>query len=310
RLDLAPDAVTDSYELREPFRIVVDIQRGAPASGLPPASGGAGRGITLRPSEPKATPSIEIIVIDPGHGGDETGALGVRGGAEKDLTLELARALRDRLRARLPVRVALTRDEDSTLSLTARSATANQYRADLFVSIHLNSSLGATAHGAETYFLSIDASDERAASSAAAENAAPAGGGDADELELLLWDLAQSRHLARSQRVAMLIQQELNQTLGLRDRGVKQAPFRVLMGANMPAVLVELGFLSNPDEEAKLKDPGYRAELVDALVRAIGRYRSELQPQLGDPAEAAASPSAMPAPTPTPTPTPKPRDLG
>ncbi|MDX1643730.1 MAG: N-acetylmuramoyl-L-alanine amidase, partial [Thermoanaerobaculia bacterium] len=96
-------------------------------------------------------------------------------------------------------------------------------------------------------------------------------------LDLILWDLAQSHHLAESQRFARLIQEELNGALGLTDRGVKQAPFRVLRGAAMPAVLVELGFLSNPEEERKLQDPAYRTQLVDALVRATQRYRALAQ---------------------------------
>ena len=120
-----------------------------------------------------------------------------------------------------------------------------------------------------------------AASAAAAENAPAPGAGEGPEedplydLQLILWDLAQSHHLAESQRLAGLIQEELNTTLSLRDRGVRQAPFRVLMGAAMPAVLVELGFLSNSQEEARLQDPAYRAELVEALVRAVTRYRAQ-----------------------------------
>jgi N-acetylmuramoyl-L-alanine amidase len=206
------------------------------------------------------------------------------------------------------VRVVLTRAEDANLPLDTRAAIANQNKADLFLSIHLNSSLGAGAHGAETYFLSAQATDPRAARSATAENgaapnadnapdngggaAAPAGGdGSQDDLRLILWDLAQTRHLAASQRLASLIQGELNETLQLKDRGVKQAPFRVLMGAAMPAVLVELGFLSNPEEETKLQDAAYRADLVEALVRAIARYK-----ELDEGPEHPASPGVAPAP--------------
>src|SRR4030095_14621376 len=93
------------------------------------------------------------------------------------------------------------------------------------------------------------------------------------DLQLILWDLAQAHHMAESQRFANMVQGELNQTLQLRDRGVKQAPFRVLMGANMPAVLVELGFISNPDEEKKLQDAAYRSGLIQALVRSVQRYK-------------------------------------
>lgn len=113
---------------------------------------------------------------------------------------------------------------------------------------------------------------------------------------MILWDLAQTRHLTESQRFAGMVQAELNQTLQIRDRGVKQAPFRVLVGADMPAVLVELGFLSNPEEETKLQDPAYRSQLIDALVQAIARYK-----QTVDAAEAASAP-APPGTAPRATP--------
>lgn len=273
RIDLAPGTSAESYTLERPFRLVFDVvreeERSADEEELP----------EVKP--PRERPGFDTIVIDPGHGGTETGAIGPSGQQEKELTLEIAETLREHLRERMPVRVILTRDEDVSLPHDTRAAIANQNKADLFISIHLNSSLGSTAQGAETYFLSMEASDARAAEVAEAENqGAPSGDDDPlYDLQLILWDLAQSHHLEESQRVATLIQEELNSALGLRDRGVKQAPFRVLMGAAMPAVLVELGFLSNPAEEARLRDPAYRAELVDALVRAITRYRSEVDAQ-------------------------------
>jgi N-acetylmuramoyl-L-alanine amidase len=284
RIALVPGAAAESYVLENPFRLVFDVHAAALAQPTGPAFA------------PPARPSgIRTIVLDPGHGGSETGAIGPGGTAEKDLTLQLARALAERLGTQLGVRVVLTRHEDANLQLESRTAIANQNKGDLFVSLHLNSSRGGGAHGAETYFLSAQATDPRAALSAAAENtpggtaaegtngaaaAAGADGGAADplyDLQLILWDLAQSHHLAESQRVANLVQQELNAALGLRDRGVKQAPFRVLMGAAMPAVLVELGFLSNADEEKKLQDAAYQAELVEALARAIGRYKAAVE---------------------------------
>ncbi len=294
RIDLARGAEAESYTLERPFRIVFDVViRDEPEDVAEEIE-------DVEP--PRDRPGLNMIVIDPGHGGFETGAVGADGVLEKDLTLTLARLLRDRLRQELPVRVVLTRDDDVTLAHDARPAVANQNKADLFISIHLNSSLGSTAHGAETYFLSNEASDARAAAAAEAENrSARAGADSSDEdplydLQLILWDLAQSHHLSESQRVATLIQRELNSTLGLRDRGVKQAPFRVLMGAAMPAVLVELGFLSNPSEAAKLDDPAYRSELVAALVRAVGQYRAQLEGTPDEPADAAAAEDAEPTP--------------
>ncbi len=266
RLELAPGAEAEDYVLRKPYRLVFDVYRATSPRSVdsvapPPSRRGVG---------------IRTIVVDPGHGGGDTGAIGPSGSAEKDLTLILARTLQRQLRRRIPVKVVLTRDEDVELPPDTRAALANQQKADLFISLHLNSVLEADAHGAETYFSSLEASDEQAARAAAVENRS----GDGDpryDLQLILWDLAQSHHLAESQRLASLIQEELNLALGLTNRGVKQAPFRVLLGAAMPAVLVELGFLSNPNEETKLQDPEYREQLVDSVVRAVMRYRAQIE---------------------------------
>lgn len=275
--------VAESYELDGPYRLVFDLYRGATTTPEP---------APRRPRPPSRTrdlPGIHTIVVDPGHGGENSGAISGNGVAEKEITLAIGTALAEALERALPVRVLLTRDSDQELNLDQRSAIANQNKADLFVSLHVNSAYGRSAHGAETFFLSLQASDELAAEIAAVENRSGGGAAAAnplDDLDLILWDLAQSHHLAESQRYARLIQEELNGALGLTDRGVKQAPFRVLRGAAMPAVLVELGFLSNPEEERKLQDPGYRSRLVDALVRATQRYRSLTQGRVaaGEPA--------------------------
>jgi len=287
RIELQPGSAAESYTLANPFRIVFDAYR-------EPAAVGSVGGTDALAARAQRPPGVRMVVIDPGHGGSETGATGPSGTAEKELTLLISRSLAARLREELGIQAVLTREEDLDLGLDERSALANQYRADLFVSVHLNSTVRGGARGAETYFLSLQASDQRAADAAAVENyvgeGAAAPGSDEFDLQLLLWDLAQSQHLAASQRLATMIQEELNQQLDLRDRGVKQAPFRVLMGAAMPAVLVELGFISSREEEAQLRDPAYRAQLVEALVRAIARFKSAREgtaegtaPQVGDP---------------------------
>jgi len=295
RIQLAQGVQAESYVLSNPFRLVFDVH---PTSAVEVPTGPAG------PVE--TAPGVRTIVIDPGHGGAETGAIGPSGVPEKELTLLLARELEAKIESHLGVRAVLTRNEDAILQLDDRTAIANQNKADLFVSIHLNSSLGAGAFGTETYFLSPQATDPRAARAAQAENAGaagkaarPAGSGSDDaaaqqDLDLILWDLAQSHHMAESQRFANMVQGELNQALQLKDRGVKQAPFRVLMGATMPAVLVELGFLSNPDEEKKLQDPAYRDQLCEALTRAIGRYKSFIENRPEPQAAAGATPAAPP----------------
>ncbi|PYQ58603.1 MAG: hypothetical protein DMF53_20135 [Acidobacteria bacterium] len=298
RIQLAQGAQAESYVLGSPFRLVFDIHPTSSVEVPTPAAQGAQR-----------TPGVHTIVIDPGHGGQETGAIGPGGVLEKDLTLELARELAAKL-GRLGVQTVLTRTDDTLVKLDDRSAIANQNRADLFISIHLNSSLGAGASGTETYFLSPQASDPRAASSAATENTAPsapatsdaAGGAGApsaaeqQDVDLILWDLAQSRHLAESQRFATMIQTQLNEALQIKDRGVKQAPFRVLKGATMPAVLVELGFINNPEEEKKLRDAAYRDQILDALVTAIARYRTSVEGPAAAGAPAPASPPGAAAP--------------
>ncbi len=294
RIQLAAGAQAENYVLENPFRLVFDIHSTSSVE------------VPAQPLErARRAPGIHLIVIDPGHGGAESGAVGPGGVMEKDLTLEFARELAGKL-GRLGVQTLLTRNEDATVPHDARPALANQNKADLFISIHLNSSLGAGAHGTETYFLSPQATDARAARAAAAENATPPAAGstatapgagaaaEQEDVDLILWDLAQSHHLSESQRLANLIQGEFNTALQLKDRGVKQAPFRVLKGATMPAVLVELGFISNPEEEKKLQDPAYRDQLLDSLVTAIARYRSSIEGQAA-PAPAATPPGA-PAP--------------
>ena len=270
RLVLAANTEANDYTLQNPFRVVFDIYRSSTAAVAPQPT---------RPTDQTRGSRIQTIVIDPGHGGENTGAKGAEGIEEKEITLLLAQALRSRLVERLPVRVVLTRTEDVDLPLDTRTAIANQQKADLFISLHVNSVPGPSAHGAETYFLSLEASDEGAEKAAEMENRAdpllPADGDPLYDLQLILWDLAQTHYLGESQSLARLVQEELNEALNLTDRGVKQAPFRVLVGAAMPAVLVECGFLSNPEEEAKLLDPAYRAQLVEALVRAVLRYRAQ-----------------------------------
>ncbi len=273
RLDLAAGAVAAEPRLllRPTVRLVIEVFEG----GEPTQDATAGP-----PRRPRQrAPGVRTIVLDPGHGGIETGAVGPGGSAEAELTLLIARALRLQLERRLPVRVVMTRTEGVDVPLETRTAIANQNRADLFISLHFNSSFGSLPRGAETYFLSREASDQLAAAVAEAENESAGRGSPELDLQMILWDLAQSHHLAESQRFANLVQEELNIALGLRDRGVRQAPFTVLMGAQMPAVLVELGFLSNPEEEEKLQSPEYRAELVDALLRAIRRFKTQVEDQ-------------------------------
>jgi N-acetylmuramoyl-L-alanine amidase len=256
----------DTFELKNPTRLVIDFsgtRAGAGKAAAPPAPA-------------KALP---VIVIDPGHGGVETGAVGPSGLQEKDLTLDLARRLKALLE-RQGVTVVLTRDDDRILPLDDRTAIANHNRAILFISLHLNASKRKTAFGAETYYLSTSATDVEARTLAGLENkaytppdaaaaAAPVEAAPDRGLELILWDLAQNSFIAESSRLAEAVQTELNAMTGVRDRGVRQAPFRVLMGATMPAILIEAGFISNPEEEARFKNEEYKQKIVEAIARAV-----------------------------------------
>ena len=269
------DVVGDPYRLDNPFRIVIDVRKGepAPAAGTPaPATG-------LRRPEP---PGIRTIGIDPGHGGKEVGAVGPQGLMEKDITLAVARKLASALESKLGARVVLTRDDDSLVSLDQRTAIANQYKADLFISVHMNAAVVKGARGSETYFLSLDASDEQARRAAELENAGSAQRSDSGgDLKLILWELAQQEYLQESSRFAQSVQEELNKATGVSNRGVKQAPFKVLVGATMPAALVEVGFISNPEEETKLQSEEFQNLMVAAIARAVERYKREYETRIG-----------------------------
>ncbi len=298
----ATDIIADAYKLEYPPRIVLDLRKAAaPIPGQLPSLPGI---------KPQELPGIRTIVLDPGHGGKEVGAVGAGGLLEKDLTLAICRKLASSLAAKTGARVVLTRDDDSLVSLDQRTALANQYKADLFLSVHLNAAVGKVAKGSETYFLSLEASDELARKAAETENAASASDASSD-LKLILWDLAQQAYLGESSRFAQAIQEEMNAATGVANRGVKQAPFKVLVGATMPAALVEVGFISNPDEETKLQTDAFQDLMVEAMTRAVQRYKTDYETRIGlnQPAPTAAAPATATAP-PTQQPAPKPPATG
>lgn len=220
---------------------------------------------------------IKTIVIDPGHGGLETGARGPNGTLEKDITLAISLKLKEMIERRLALRVVLTRDKDVDVSLENRAALANNNRADIFISIHANGAFRPKAHGSETYFLSLKASDEEARRLAYLENNSPEfekkiEEENQDQIMMILWDMAQAAFLKQSSELAEIIQLELNKLLGTANRGVKQAPFKVLTGVACPAVLVEVAFISNPEEEAKLKDENFQASVAEAIYQGLLNY--------------------------------------
>src|SRR5512143_2446640 len=229
-----------------------------------------------------SAPHAFTVVLDPGHGGDRDGALSPSGEKEKDVVLALSRRIAQRLRG-AGGKVVCTRTGDISVPLPNRAAIATAIRADLFVSVHLNSmptpELRKHTQGVETYFLSADASDTHASAVAARENADRLAGepepDPADPVAGILSDLQDADALQSSSRLAYDIHEKLVEKLGAEDRGVKQAPFYVLAGARMPAVLLEVGFISHEDEGRKLRTREYQERIADAVMAGIRAFRTE-----------------------------------
>ena len=230
---------------------------------------------------------VRRIAVDPGHGGKDYGAMSPGGILEKDITLAVALRLARLLEEEAGIDVVLTRSDDRFVALSKRTQIANDAQADLFVSIHANAYRGRESTGVETYYLNFDPSDEKAREMALAENEAigfeevgglsGGAGEDAfDDLKVILWDLVKTEHLAESARLAELVQRKMTEATGSRNRGVRQAPLFVLMGADMPAILSEIGFLSNPEEARRLASPPVQDRLAHALYEALLRYDATL----------------------------------
>ena len=265
----------------DPFELSIELEP-ARAETLPPVVAAV-----PPPLEPAAAPvgrpgggqsaTFKTIVIDPGHGGIETGAKGKFGALEKDVTLAIGLKLKAVIERNLAFRVFMTRDRDMDVSLENRSALANNHKADLFISIHANGSPRKNSHGSETYFLSANATDEESRRLAYLENASGTLEGrieedGKDDIKLILWDLAQTAYLKQSSQLAERIQAGLNTLLGTANRGVKQAPFKVLTGAACPAVLVETAFISNPEEEKALGTEEFQDSVAQAIYLSLVEY--------------------------------------
>ncbi len=221
---------------------------------------------------------IGRIVIDPGHGGHDSGTLGPDGIEEKDVVLDVSLRLGKLLKQRLGADVIFTRSDDTFIPLETRTAIANKAQADLFVSVHANSSPDPTARGVETYYLNFTSSPE-SLELAARENAVSQQ--SIHQLSDLVKKIALHDKIDESREFASDVEKYLYDGLdqgnpGLKDRGVKQAPFVVLIGANMPSILAEISFLTNPDDARELRDPNYRQRIAESLYRGIARYVSGL----------------------------------
>lgn len=221
---------------------------------------------------------IGRIVVDAGHGGHDSGTLGPGGIEEKDIVLDVALRLGKLLKQRLGADVIYTRDDDTFIPLETRTAIANKAQADLFISVHANSSSDASARGVETYYLNFTTSAD-ALEVAARENAVS--DQSIHELSDLVKKITLQDKISESREFASDVQQSLYAGLedgnpGLKDRGVKKAPFVVLIGANMPSILAEISFLTNPDDAQELRDPEYRERIAESLYRGVARYVSSL----------------------------------
>lgn len=233
--------------------------------------------------EPQPLQGIQRIVIDPGHGGKDVGATGPSGLLEKDVVLQLTKELQEKLRDTYGYEVKLTRRNDIFLSHKTRTGIANNFKADLFISLHANAIKDKSARGSETFYLSLDSDkadaydhyhqSEELLDEDEGEEAEPA----EDDLSMILWDMAHAKHMEDSLRIAKYIQRELNILAQIRSRGVKQAPLKVLKGATMPAVLIEAAFISNPSEEQKLKSAEGRQVIVEAIAKAISLYDADVR---------------------------------
>ena len=281
----------ESYEvfsLNEPFRIVIDLKGGGGASAAP-----SPRPVNrmIAKIDPKASTGdiarqlslgVRRIVIDPGHGGKDYGAPGyLKGVHEKQIVLQIAKRLAVELRNELHCEVLLTRSNDRYLTLEERTAFANTKNADLFISIHTNASRNQRAFGISTYFLNL-ADDDESKRVAAMENATSTN--NISDLEKILFSLMHYSKINESSRLAATVQDTLTTHLKrkrysqIKSKGVKQAPFYVLLGAQMPSILVETSFISNPRECKRLVNPKYQERLCEGIVLGLKKYIKDTNP--------------------------------
>ena len=222
---------------------------------------------------------FDTIIIDPGHGGKDPGSVGYKGTKEKDIVLDVSKRLARKIQKNLRVKTILTRDEDVFIRLQDRTKFANTNEGDLFISIHVNSNESKKPYGFETYLLKPGRNQE-AINVALRENSViELEGNKFEQLtdeQLIQATIAQSGFVQYSEKFAALVQEEIDKRVQSRNRGVKQAGFYVLMGASMPNVLIELGYISNPNEEKKLNSSSYRDMLATSIYYAILEYQKIL----------------------------------
>jgi N-acetylmuramoyl-L-alanine amidase len=291
-LDLESIGDYKVFPLSDPWRIVIDVagdkspelkRREPEISSLPDSGGDAiAKVLNEAPKDQKSlhipksptTSTLRRIVVDAGHGGKDPGAVGKSGTLEKDVTLQMAKALSKELTKQIGCEVILTRSGDVYLPLEERTAIANKVGADLFISLHANANKNRKAFGIETYYLNFSKND-KAAAVAARENGTSIK--QVSDLEMILFDLMANAKINESSHLATVIQEGLVKGVSkkysqVRDLGVRQGPFYVLLGATMPSVLVETAFISHPREEKRLKSSAYQKTAAKAIAAAIKDY--------------------------------------
>jgi N-acetylmuramoyl-L-alanine amidase len=268
-------------------RVVIEVPSAAAASPVPrpfPLPDAPDTSATTLSAAPAAAPplarsgvTLDVIVIDPGHGGDDAGVRGPRGTAEKAVTLAVAEQLRTLIETRLGVRVLLTRESDRTVLLDQRTALANNNKAGLFLSLHAGGALSPDVDGAEVWQVRLDREGEAARQRAATATALPVLGGGTRAIDAVRWDLAQAPHVDASSVLAGILVEELARRVPMGPRARRDAPLRLLMGANMPAAMIELGYLTSPEQEPLLASGPFQATLAEALYDAVLRFRTYLE---------------------------------
>ena len=267
--------------------VTVVIDLGPAASIVRPADDGANGHFTVdvspapragqeAPPELRAA-GLKLVAIDAGHGGEEPGAKSATGAVEKDLTLALARRLKTAIESKLGLRVVMTRDGDDTLPLDRRTALVNNSQSDVLISLHADASFRPATAGAQILTLAAADYQRRLPPSSAPAVTVPVAGGGTRTLDVVPWDLAQLPHIAASTAFAASVEQHLRERrVPMHARAQDQLPLRFLAGANMPAILVEAGFLSNADDAAALAGNDRAAAIVDALLVALTDLRASM----------------------------------
>ncbi|MGA7874715.1 MAG: N-acetylmuramoyl-L-alanine amidase, partial [Desulfoferrobacter sp.] len=269
------------FSLADPYRLIIDVQgkKSEPVESQKPKEIIIPKGSQTSTLARQLGLQVGRIVIDPGHGGKDKGAISPNGLFEKDVVLAIAKRLKKDMESTLGCEVILTRTNDRFLSLEERTAMANAQKADLFISIHTNAHEDRNLHGTETYFLNLS-NDKESARVAALENATSTR--RISDLENILKDIMLNTKINESAKLAKTVQSNLIRNLKknydrVKDLGVKQAPFYVLLGAEMPSVLIETAFITNKNEERRLLDKNFQRSLVAGISSGIGSYIQQMK---------------------------------